>query len=178
MAVAPLFVASMDAVRARLRLSGVADASDAMDAIDEAVRVVRTNIYARLGLTRVGELVGYSSTDTPTTENEILRTVAEGMEVKWVRYELLGTLPVLFMDGSGQREQAWNDEGAFRPGGPAGAEGERRRLMAEIDRALDLLSGTSTIGGQTTVRASSIAPPCTRPWPGHSASPLWDEECC
>lgn len=177
MAVAPLFVADMTTLRARLRLSGVPDSSDAMNVIDSAVQTVRTGFYTELGTERVAEIAAFASTDTPTAENEVLRTVAEGAEVKWVRYELMHLLPVLFIDGSGQREQAWNDEGAFRAANGAGIERMRQALRAEIDKALDLLSGDTEIGERTSVRSATIDPPCTRPWPGHSVSAAWEDDC-
>lgn len=158
MAVSTLFLADMTLLRAQLRLTGVPTSSDANDILDAAVLVARTGFYRELGSARVAVLVAMSSVDAPDSDNEILRKIAEQTEFQWVRMELMRTLPMLFMDGSGNRDQIWNDEGAFRQASTRHLETERKRIQAEIKQNLVMLKATETIGTEKTVGSWSIAP--------------------
>lgn len=176
--VAPLFVADNATLLARLRLSGLAAGTDGMQVVDQAIRDVRASFYRRLTSNRITKLLGYTQTDAPTTTNEVLRTVADSTEVKWVRYELLRTLPALWMDGSGGNAEVWQNEGAFRQMSPSAIASERKKLKTDIEQALDLLAGRTSVGSETSIRVSSIAADGTRPYPGHSIDPAWPVEEC
>lgn len=168
MAASPLFVATMDLLRSKLRLSGVATTTDAFEQIEEATLEVRAGFIRRLGLTRVTTLVGYSSSETPSTENESLRLIAEITEVKWVRCTLLRTMTTMFLDGSGDALQNYHDEAAFRDSAPFEREREIKRLKDEIEENLQLLEGSDSIGSESTGHADTIGPDTAPPKPGET----------
>ncbi len=146
MSVAPLFLVDMDALRGRLRLGGVGLDDAAKPLIDSATRVVRTNFYTRLGVTRVAELLAFTSIDNPTTNDEIIRSLAEEIESKWVWVELTRTLPIKFFDNSGDDLEAYNTEAAFRSIDPDRISVERDRCLVQIENWLPLLAGEVELG--------------------------------
>lgn len=148
MAVAPLFVASMDLLKAKLRLSGSSSA-DAARMIDDAVESVRVGFINHLGEVRVGQLVATAYTENALTAAAILRTKANILEITWVRLKLLRRLPTLFMDASGVQQQAWNEEQGFARDNSTGKEIDR--LEDEVLQGLEELAGTSDDGGSMTV---------------------------
>lgn len=112
MPVAPLFVADMDTLKARLRLTGAAQ-PDALAQIDEAVEWVRVAIYDEeegLGLSLVNELLGIPYVENATTLQDLRRTQANNLELAWVRLRLLCVMPTLFHDASGSSLDTWNEE--------------------------------------------------------------------
>lgn len=160
---APLFLPSRDALLARLRLTG-ASQPDSVAAIDSALRRVRLEFYGRLGSARVVEIVAYAVEDPATTDNGILRALAEETEGIWVRALLLRNLPVLFMDTAGQAEQVWNEEALTRNMGVADVRSEIEKLMEEVEANLARLLG----GGEdaSALNVSTIGPSETPPLPG------------
>ena len=66
MAVAPLFIADLAALKARLRLSGMGSA-DAAAQVDQAIEDVRLGFYDRLGKTRVDEILAVAYVENATT---------------------------------------------------------------------------------------------------------------
>lgn len=153
MAVAPLFVVNVATLKARLRLTGAASA-DAAAMIDQAIEEVRQKLYGRLGATRIAAIAAITYVENGTTDNQILRALANTVEIKWVRMFLLRTLPTLFMDTAGIRQQVFNDESAFTTG--TNIEKELARLQAEIDQALDILSGEEALTEASSVRSDLL----------------------
>jgi len=163
MAVAPLFVASMAALKASLQLTNATQA-DTLAVIDRVVSEVRVGFYDKLGSSLVSRIVGYSVTENPTSTNEILRLKASNIETCWVKMRLLEELPVLFMDASNSVSQEWNEEGLTRNA----ASREIRKLIdslrTKVNRGLGDLAG----GG---ANISVIGPEDTPPRPGETIFP-------
>lgn len=139
---APLFVASETVLKAALRLSAVpATALDTEAIIDEAILRARLRFYRDLGATRTNELAALVFTELPTTDEEVLRALANTVEVKMVKCQLLRDLPNTFMDASGDVNSRWNEEAPTRERGGGEFEDELRRCESEIVAALvDLAS--------------------------------------
>ncbi len=181
MAVAPLFVLDMETLQAKLRLTGLPSGADGEALLKSGVERAKAQFYRRLGLSRVTTLLAMTYTDTPATQEDVLRIVANEAEVKAVRLHLLDTMPVLFMDNSTQTEEVWNTEGAFRPGRITLAE--RERLATELEADMALLAGETSLGSETTWGGFTLEPDCPPPAPGDSmfgapdrAWPVEDEE--
>lgn len=164
MAVAPLFVLDMATLKAALRLSGAA-ATDASAIINMAVKTVRVKFYQELGGSRVAAILAMSRSDTPSTDDEVMRGTAESCEALWVKHRLLQDLPTVFMDGSGSVQQQWNEEGLLRDASPANMAIFSEKVYKEVQAMLDYLRGDEedTEGGVT---ASSLGPPARNPAPG------------
>ena len=116
MAVTPLFVSDLDLLKSRLRLSG-AQEGDATKVIEQAVLDARVEFYERLGAARVDAIVAFTPSDTPSTDDELTRTLAESTEVLMVRVETMRVLPQMFLDSAGSARKAWNEEGITRDAG-------------------------------------------------------------
>jgi hypothetical protein len=176
---APLFVGSLDLLKPKLRLSGVPTTSDADDIIDEAILIVRQKFYRDLGSDRVAVLKALPFTETPTTNDQIIRAVANSTEVLWVRCELMRMLPTMFMDGNAQQNQIFQDEGLFRDTTANQIEQARMQCEIEIQQNLDLLRGDEEIASESTLRIDSpgVSQPvidtrtAARPYPGDSILP-------
>lgn len=164
MAVAPLFVADMDTLKAKLRLTGVANA-DGVALIEEAVLQVRQEIYRRLGASKITTLLATAYTDTPATDDEYKRLVAANLEVKWVRLRLLDSMAVVFKDATGNMLEQWNEEAAFREGRLSQAE-KRKAFQEILDDVRFLKSGTA--GSEQRGNANLIEPDDAPPQPGDS----------
>lgn len=149
MAVAPLFVASMSVLQQRLRLSSIDSGADAQDILEDAVAQVRVGFYMRLGTTRTAQLVALSSSDNPTTNDAILRKIAEVAEVTWVRVILMDRLPMLWMDQSGGQNEVYNQEGAFRSMDPVGLRQTLVRMREQLDDWMAFLAGEVELGDDT-----------------------------
>ena len=149
MAQVPLFIADEDTLRKQLRLSGVPAGVDADEMISTAILEVRSKFIRRLGLTRINVLVAMTFNETPTTENESLRLVANMTELIWVKAMLMRSLTVMFLDGAGGALQDFHNESAFRSTGPFERDREIKRLEAEIQENLELLEGTESIESET-----------------------------
>lgn len=169
MAVAPMFVASMDVLKTRLRLEG-AKTPSALGVIDQAVQDVALGFHKKLGLSRITALQAIPYDETPDSEDDFLRLLANSVEQKWVRLLLLRRLPSLFVDASGMRQQAWNDEAGFNAGPEKFLQNEIDRLQAEIDEALVALSGDEDLD-EDIVNVSTIGPDTTPDLPGASVWP-------
>jgi hypothetical protein len=143
---APLFVASEAALKSALRLSAVpASALDTEAIIDEAILRARLRFYRDLGATRTNELVALPYTDQPTTEDQVLRALANTVEVKMVKCQLLRDLPNTFMDASGDVNSRWNEEAPTRERGGFDLEEELSRCENEIVAALVDLAAPNTL---------------------------------
>lgn len=167
----PLFLADLATLKQKLRLSGVASTSDADDIVDEAILTVRSYFYRELGTARVSQLVALPFNPVPTSEDEVLRAVANSTEVLWVKAELICHLPMMFMDGNTQQDQIFQDEALFRQAQQDQLEALRQKLLNQIQINLDLLSGDTELQNEPTVRTATIGPDCPRPQPGDTALP-------
>lgn len=163
---APLFVASEAALKERLRLTAVPGTAGDTDAIiDEAVLQARVRFYTELGVARVNELVALSFTETPTSDDGILRATANTTEVKMVYCILLRSLPNTFMDASGDVGSRWNEESPTRERGGSELDDELKRCENEVVANLMLLAAPNntncdavqTYDG-TPVRQTSFPP--------------------
>ncbi len=172
MATAPLFIADLTTLKSKLRLSGIAAASDADDIVNEAILLVRAGFYRELGAAQVTATLALSFTETPTTNDQILRAVANSTEVKWVRVELMRMLPMAFMDGNADQAQIFQDEALFRDASARQLDQERIRLETEIQQNLDLLRGSEELATESTIRIDTVAPDCPSPLPGDTRLPV------
>jgi len=154
-AVAPLFVADMTALKTLLRLEG-AKAPGALASIDQAVREARIRFYEELAPSRITALVAYSVTDTPSTESEILRSLAASVEIRLVRLDLKKNLPSIFLDGSAVKQQVWNDEAAFVMRQMDAREIEK--LENQIVTDFEKLRGDQELDDESSVQVSTIGP--------------------
>jgi len=141
---APLFVADEATLKSALRLSAVpASALDTEAIIDEAILRARLRFYRDLGTARTNALVALPYTVTPTTDDEVLRALANTVEVKMVKCQLLRDLPNTFMDASGDVNARWNEEAPTRERGSFELNDELARCEQEIVAALVDLADTS-----------------------------------
>ena len=152
----PLFVPSGASLRAALRLSQVPEGNDGSALIDTAVEAAKVGFFRILGPEKVAALKAIPYTTNPTTSQDVLRVLAANTEVKWVRSQLLRTMPTLFMDGSSVM-QTWNDEAAFRQGSVLQTRDELKRLQVEIDSALETLK-TSVLSATGGAELSLVQP--------------------
>jgi hypothetical protein len=166
MPVAPLFVADMATLQARLRLSGLA-ASDGVAQLESVVLDVRQQFYRRLGSGLIATILATSAVDAPTTTAELRRTLADSVEEKWVLAELRRRMPVVFLDGGVGLHQNWQDTGAFHTGQN---EREIDRLIAEVEEGINRLTGEieDDEGG---VNAAAIGPTVAQDLPGATLFP-------
>lgn len=142
----PLFVSSIEVLKAQLRLSGVPSDQDAHAMVQSALMQVRAGFYSRLGVARVTELVAISPAANPTTEDGILRGLAEQTEVMWTRCKLLDRMPTVFMDSSGAYQELLNQEGIARSLPLSHIEAQKARCAAQVEEALAILDGTVALG--------------------------------
>ena len=145
MAISPLFVSDLDLLKSKLRLSG-AQEGDATEVIEQAVRDARYFLYDQLGSSLVEELVAIPSSDTPSTENELRRTLAESTETLIVRVELMRVLPTLFLDSAGSAHKAWNEEGITRDSGRGDVRRYIKETTSRIRSNIAKLTGSESSG--------------------------------
>lgn len=165
MAVQPLFISTVDNLRARLRLSSAQGNEDLPEILDEAMQTARVGIYERLGASVVSSIAATTATENPVTQDQITRTKAEILEVSWVRMILLRRLPVLFMDAGAATREIWDTEGMTRDAKWSEIDREIGRLLSEIESLLGSLAGDSESG--PTGRAVAFEPQVTKT-PGFS----------
>lgn len=170
----PLFVADLDTLKAKVRLAELPSASAANAILDEVILVSRLDFYRRLGKERVDYLLAITFNENPTTEDEVLRALANAVEVKLVRCHLLRRLPTTFMDASGEVNKVWNEEAPVRELGVLEAEREIERCESEIEADMQLLEGDSTIGDDCShVQAYDGTPNFCPPRPGDTIRPRY-----
>lgn len=164
----PLFVANLDTLKSRLRLSGTTGV-DPNEQVATAVRQARVGFYDRLGESRVSQIVAITRGDPPTTADQITRERAELCETLWVKMLLIQALPVLFMEAAGVTQQAWNEEGLTRGLGSKELQKMVDNLQVQID---DYLSGLDSGEAETSsLHVSVIGPDTAQPLPGASIAP-------
>lgn len=164
----PLFIADLDTLKAELRLSGVADTTDAHAIVEAAVREVRAGFYLRLGVARVATLVAITPAASPDDADEVLRSIAELCEALWVRCLLLDRLPTQFMDGGSGAQEFLNQEGIFRSLSAEQREQQRVRCQTQVEEYLDILAGDVAIGDGPPVQIHTQADQTPRAYPGGS----------
>lgn len=153
----PLFVNDIETLRAKLRLSGLASASDAEQVLQDAVLSARSRLYQRLGADRVTALLAIAYTETPTDQNGALRAMANTCEVKMVRRELMLSLPMLFSGGLGAAGESWSAEAPFRDVGVSDVKELTRLLETDIENALTALAADDAFPTEeSSVRATTI----------------------
>lgn len=165
MTVAPLFLASMSSLKAKLRLTGSRSGGDTEAMIEEAVTIARQGFYRRLGGSRITTILATALADTPTTDAQILRSVAATTEALWVRSELMGLLPSLFQDASGDVQDVWNREAPFRGESRSTLASERRSLMATVEANLIYLETGDSDDESPKVQGGDLAPDTAPPEP-------------
>lgn len=162
-----LFAASDASIKAKLRLSAVsASATDTQAVFDEAVLGARLDFHRRLGRDRVVALLAIAEVAAPATSDEVLRSLASLTEVKMVRVALLRELPNAFMDASGDLNRRWNEEAPFRERPRSDRELEVRRLLDEVEEAMQMLAGDESVGDETSVKTYDGTPAEEPPLPG------------
>lgn len=164
----PVFIASLDILKAQLRLSGIDVTSNAQAILEATVGRVRTEFYARLGVSRMVTLIALPSVSAPTTSEQVLRMIAEQCEALWVRCLLLDVLPVTFMDASGGDLEFINQEGTFRSIPDSRLAGIRERCQIQIEEWLALLSGEVDIGNAPGVQIHTQEDQAPRMFPNGS----------
>lgn len=168
-----LFVADDDTIRRRLRLSAVPDSSeDTLAIINDAIARARLTFYRRLGRQRVTELLAITEVATPTTEDEVLRSVASHCEIKIVRSILIQELPMGFMDASGDLNRRWQEEALVRERPRSEREREALRLQEDIEQDMQMLEADDeTLGDERTIQTFLSTPSEAAPLPGDSILP-------
>lgn len=165
----PLFVADLATLKASLRLTNVPSTSgDALAILDECILKARLSFYRRLGEQRVGVLVGYTYDPNPASKEQILRALANVVEVKLTYVELLRRLPNQFMDASGDANRRWDEEAPFRERGPTAAEKEISRLLDEIEEDMEMLNAEEGLGDEVQYKVFDGTPTFIPPRPGDS----------
>jgi len=158
----PLFVQNPEDLKAALRLSAVCEGNDAQVLIDRALQAVREHFYRRLGQPRMAQLILLPPSIAPTTADEILRSIAETTEIKWVRLELLDSMPTMFMDGSNNTLEEWDEAAPFRSTSSFQIAELKKTLFKAIEENLDMLAGRETQGDETTVQVFDGTPESVR----------------
>jgi hypothetical protein len=163
MAVAPLFVTDTETLKSKLRLKGVALTDAGQPLIEEAIQQVRAEFGTRLGLARISEIQALTFVENPTTADGYTRALANSLEVKMVRLRLMRILPTMFMDGSGDAHDVWNEEAPFRETSQFDLRAEMNMLEEEINSDLGILSGADEDGSPN--RSALIGPTEAQPLP-------------
>lgn len=168
MTVSPYFVADQATLKSLLRLTGAAS-PDLASILDEATRQAMQDMYRRLGASRLAEIKSTGFVDSPATEAQFVRSVANSTEVLIVKLHLLDSLPIRFLDGTGDAHQTWNDEAPFRDLSAEAKEKEIERLTAQIESNFGMLEGDEDIG-EPSVQGFLLEPDTAPPPMGNS---LW-----
>ena len=154
MAVAPLFVPSMSALKAALRLSGVVD-GDTQAILEAEVVSVRVEFYTELSAERVAEILTTAHSDTPSSPEQLLRASAEELEVKLTLLRLRTRLPQSFLDSSASVGRTWNE--APEAPGISGVDRDAIFLRSEIARLWRVVEATEDgASGNSGILADTI----------------------
>ena len=148
----PLFLDSMDALLAALRLTDVRS-PDARAIVEQGVRMARVRFYQRLGASTIQAILETDNVEDPTTDDEMKRFVGNLCEAELVRLQLVDRLPVVFMDASGHAREAYNNEGAFRSMDRETLLDIRQRIEAQVENWLALMAGEIELGDDEAVQA-------------------------
>lgn len=165
----PLFVTDLATLKSRLRLSGLSTDGDGASILDAAIQEVRVGFIREIGIDSVNRVVAYNQTETPTTNEEAIRLLAEILEVKWSRLILMRTMTTMTLDGAGGALNDYHHEAPFRETSPYDREVEISRLQKEIHDGLDLLSQAESIPDEMVgYQSFTASPDPTPPLPGES----------
>jgi hypothetical protein len=156
---APLFVSDRDELLKRVRLSKSDTTGDSVEVIDQGMRVAALEFFKRLGVDLVTDIKAYSSTEPPTTDEEVLRMQAAATEIDLVRLHLYETLPILFADASADAGDVFQGEEPFNQ--TQATEEAIARLQASIEEGFALLEGAFDPGTKETVHADTFEPDLT-----------------
>lgn len=167
MAVEPVFHKTMEDLKAALRLTG-ATQPDTITIVERVTQEVRVGFYEKLGETRVTEILSFAVEENPTSADPLTRLKAINTETCWVKWRLIHELPVLFMDSSGNVDQAWNEEGLTREASARDLKALAKALEAKVLDALEDLAG---VGDSGSARVFTIEPETTPPRPFESLYP-------
>ncbi len=107
MAVEPLYV-DKTLLLANLRMTSTSD-TDTLTVIDRVILDVRVSFYRRLTPARAQEIEALSSVENPTTEDEILRSVAENTDMYWIMAKLFCILPAMYIETQYAIRNDFND---------------------------------------------------------------------
>lgn len=164
----PYFNADLDTLKAKLRLECLPDRSSANPILDDGVLWARLQIFRRLGLARSTALKALTYNENPTTDDEVLRALANQVECKLVKVYLIRHLPVRFADSNGDALAEWNSEALFRELGPGSIEDMVMRIETQCEEDFQLLEGEESLGTETTLRTfdGSREDGCPAPTPG------------
>jgi hypothetical protein len=173
-----LFAPSDAWIKARLRLTSVpASALDTLAIVDESISSARLEFFRRLGQPQVQRLLAFPVVSEPSSDEEVLRSMASLTEVKLVRVSLLRELPNAFMDASGDLQKRWNEEAAFRERPRSDREREIARLNEEIEQAMQMLARDEgdAPGDERTIFVFDGTPadPGSIPLPGDTLIPYY-----
>lgn len=154
MTIAPVFIADVDVLKTRLRLSAITS-NDAKAILDEAVAASAMSIFDRLGSAMVTTILATNAgTASQAARN---RTKAELIEVAQVRLVLMDLLPFSWKEGTNSGLDEWNKEGFSRDMTRAQVETAKSSLTAQIEGWYnDLLAGEEETDDD--VKISSIGP--------------------
>lgn len=167
----PLFIADLATLQAKLRLTGIAADSPALAILDEAILDARGEFYRRLQASRVTALLAIPFVTNPAGGDQITRAIANTTEVKLVKVRLMRDLPLMFMDVSGGKQRAWNEEAPFREAGLGMSEKEIKRLEDSIEENFQLLAAEEKQGAETDWRMSDDSSDFCPPRPGDTTKP-------
>lgn len=165
----PLFVADLPTLKSLLRMTEVpSDSTDALAILDEGILRARLQFYRRLGTTRVGQLLAITFEENPTTEDEVLRALANTVEVKLVLCHLLERLPNTWMDASGDIHKRWNEEAPVRERSPAEIIDQLSSCRDQIEEDMQILAGEEQVGDEELIQTFDGTPDCPAPRVGRS----------
>ena len=109
--------------------------------------------------------MAFASTPTPTTDDQVLRLLAESTELKLIRFNLIGILPYSWQDAGGDVQQQWNEEAPFRDMDGDETIAVRARLLEQIEQAYKMLSGEDSVGDDIQLRVFDGTPTKVAPAP-------------
>ncbi len=165
MAIAPLFVADLDTLMAKLRLSA-AKKDDVPAAVQEALQQVRIGFYSDLGEARVNYLRSIPFNENGITKTDMLRATANSCEVKWVHCLLLDLLPVMFADSSSTQRDEWNQNTFVQQAGRQEANNSKVFRESVCSGVLPLLQALADLQDTEIAGINATAfgnsPPCDR----------------
>lgn len=168
----PLFVADLDTLKLKVRMKGVpASNMEALAILDECILNARISFYRRLGTTRVAALVALPFNENPTTEDEILRALANTVEVRLIICCLVQSLPHAFLDAAGNLCSRWNEEAPLRETPTATRDDYLEHCINQIEEDMQLLAGSEDIGDEDGIQTFDGSPDCPAPHVGTSLNP-------
>ena len=84
------------------------------EALDAELQSVRVDLYVRLGEDIINQVLALTYEENPTTLDGVIRLRACELERLMLKVRLLTSLPVLFMDSSGDEQMVFNEDGFSR----------------------------------------------------------------